>query len=118
MEAHKVNVVNTLQLIASVEEQDKYDRDVAIANVAHELVNQWFDDYFLIDYEWFKELFDENEWRILIEFHEFYNQLTDDLPDAYAQLKSDKSWKLIMEKANWALDALGWNGLEAVYEVD
>ena len=118
LEARKVNIINTLQLISSVSQQDQYDRDVPIANVSSELINQWFDDSFFPEKEWIRELFTDNEWKILMEFHDFYDIRVDKLPNNYAELKKNFHWKEIVGKANWALDMLKWRDLEAKYDDD
>lgn len=45
MHPAKVNTINTIQLIADLEAQSKYEATAAIAHVPDELVNQWFDDF-------------------------------------------------------------------------
>lgn len=116
MNPRKVNVINTLQLLASTEQQDEYDRDVPIANVATELVNQWFDDHFRKEADWFRELFASEEWSVLIEFSDFFERRLDRLPDNYEPLRNNFYWKEIVGKANWALDMLNWRNLDARYD--
>ncbi len=116
MDPKKVNVINVLQLIANVEEQDKYCRDVPIANVAAELICQWFDDFFHPESNSFKESFSDDEWKILMEFHHYYDGLVEKLPDNYEALREDFNWKQIVGKAAWALEMLGWRDLEAKYD--
>lgn len=45
MGPHRVNIINTLQLIAAPSEQLEYQQHAPRINVATELVNQWFDDF-------------------------------------------------------------------------
>ncbi len=116
VEPHKVNTINALQLIASVEDQDEYNRTVPIANVADELVSQWFDDSFLKEFDWFKEFFSEEEWIVLSEFDRFYEQRLGKLPDNYSDLRENYFWKEIIGKANWALDMLNWRDVVAKYD--
>ncbi len=116
MEPRRVNVINTLQLIASKEQQDEYDQDVPIANIATELVNQWFDDHFHCEEAWFRDLFSDDEWKTLMEFHNYYNAKVNNLPDSYEELREDFNWKQIIGKAQWALAMLGWTDIEAKYD--
>jgi len=116
MESRKVNVINMLQLLSDPVRQDEYDRNVPIANVAVELVNGWFDDSFLKEFAWFKEIFSDDEWEVLIEFDNFYDTRVKKLPDNYPDLRESYFWKEIIGKANWALDMLGWRGVEVKYD--
>jgi hypothetical protein len=118
MEPVKVNIINILQLLASVQQQDNYNRDVPIANVSVELVNQWFDDFFDVTdgSDWLVEYFNGGEISILMEFHKYYDARVDNLPGNYEELREDFNWKQIVGKAQWALAMLGWTDIEAKYD--
>lgn len=116
MDARKVNLINALQLLASVDDQDKYNRDVPIANVAWELISVWFDDSFFPEEAWFKNNFSDDEWEVLMEFHNYYDGLVEKLPDNYDALREDFNWKKIIGKAAWVLEMLGWRDIEAKYD--
>jgi hypothetical protein len=116
MSPYKVNIINMLQLLASVEEQDDYKKNVPIADVAAELINGWFDDSFFPEKYWIRELFSNEEWGILMDFHHFYDSRIEKLPDTYEELRENFAWKEIVGKANWALDMLRWREIEAKHE--
>lgn len=116
MDPHKVNIINTLKLLASIEMQDRYFEEVPNANVANELVNQWFDDSFFPEFDWFRSLFTEKEWAVLLEFSNYYEDSLDKLPDTYEAMRESEVWAGIVESARSTLDKLGWRELDASYE--
>ena len=116
MNPQKVNVINTLQLIASPVQQKDYNDNVPIAQVAGELICQWFDDFFHPEDSDFRELFSIQEWQILMEFHNFYEERVDKLPDTYEAMRYSSVWTEVVGKANWALSRLGWIDLVVSYD--
>ncbi len=68
MGPHKVNIIYALQLIATPADQLAYQA-VASVNVARELVNQWFDDFYHPDSPQFLREFTAGELAWLAEFH-------------------------------------------------
>lgn len=105
----KERVFETLRLLADEDAQDNYNRQVPIAEVAVELVNQWFDDSFLLEEPWFREIFSRYEWNILSEFNQFFERRLGNLPAVYSELRTDQNWAEVRLKAQWALDKLSEN---------
>lgn len=116
MEPMKINVIQTLQLLGNPSEQEAYAKSVPIAEVAAELVEQWFSDYFDPESNYCRSRFSEAEWEILIEFHRFFDERVEDLPSTYEKLKVHPVWKEIVKKAQWALTKLGWDDLHVRHE--
>lgn len=60
MNAHRVNIIGLLQLIASEEAQEKYQKDVPFVSAPNEICCQWFDDFYHPDFnEFVAEFTDE-----------------------------------------------------------
>jgi hypothetical protein len=81
MSPHRTNIVNLLNLIASESGQLDYQKRAPL-NVANELVNQWFDDFYHPTDERFKSEFSGEELASLCAFNarcEDWNPL---LPDS------------------------------------
>ena len=78
-ETPKQRVVETLQLLASREEQMEYRRRVPIADVSAELFCFW-DDAFSRDDTKLRAEFSESEWTALLRFHSVFERVCALLP--------------------------------------
>ncbi|MCV2885391.1 hypothetical protein OE749_11865 [Aestuariibacter sp. AA17] len=86
------------------------------ANVAWELVNQWFDDFYHPSAESFRSSFSTDELDVLEEFDSFYDERVNTLADTLIELHKSNEWKEVVNKANWVLVTLGWKEVIAKYE--
>lgn len=105
-----------LTLLASKEEQARYQTEVPIANVPAELMCQWFNDHYHPEAEWFQEAFTGQERAILKEFNDYYAGRAKDLPDTLPDLLQDPSWSEVVEKAAEALKTIDWGTIEPGHE--
>src|SRR5437588_12191939 len=78
-ETPKQRVVETLQLLASRDEQMEYRRRVAIADVPAELFCSW-DDVFWPGDAKLRIEFSESEWAALLRFHSIFERVCRLLP--------------------------------------
>ncbi len=115
MHPAKVNTINTIQLISDTAAQLEYQSKAQI-NVANELVNQWFDDFYHPDSDWYRTPFTEQELSVLSEFNEFYDERVQYLPNTLAEMLKNYAWKEVVGKAQWVLNMLNWQGVVATYE--
>ncbi len=113
MHPYRVNVITTLQLIADLDAQKEYERTVPIADVPAELLCQWFDDSFYPEDPALRWLFSPGEWQVLMEFHTYYESRSEQLPRTLQEMHASSAGLEVVAKASWALDELGWRGLEA-----
>ncbi len=116
MDAYKANVINTVRLIADIDAQLEYEKNVPIANVPNELICQWFDDFYLSEFEWFKNKFTKKEWLVLEEFNDYYKKRLDNIPDTLEKMHKSYSWKEVVGKAQWVLEMLNWREIDAKYD--
>jgi len=117
MGPHRVNIINLLNLVASKDQQLQYMR-MAPVNVAFELVNQWFDDFYHPTDVHFASEFSIEELKLLKDFDDLYETRLPLLPDSAEKLMSTPAWHEVMTQAGVVLDACGWRGLDAHYEVE
>lgn len=115
MGPHRVNIINLLNLIASRSEQLEYQESAAV-NVANELVNQWFDDFYHPADMQFVSQFSADELLLLKRFDAYYNERLALLPDSLDGLLGSRAWDEVMAYAGGVLDACRWRGIEARYE--
>jgi hypothetical protein len=115
MAPHRANIINLLNLIASESDQLDYQR-LAPVNVANELVNQWFDDFYHPTYEQFKSEFSDEELASLAEFDAYYGARDAVLPDSLDEMLKTEAWREIMAFAGKLLDEHGWRCIEASYD--
>ena len=115
MDPHRVNIINTLQLISSVEAQRAYQQQVPWVNVAHEVVNQWFCDFYHPGSQEFEGEFSCEELASLAEFSRFYDQRADLLPGSLPQLLECAAWQEIVAYADAVLRTNGWKSIVAAY---
>lgn len=112
MTPHRANIINLLNLIASESDQLDYQR-LAPVNVASELVNQWFDDFYHPTDEHFKNEFSDEELASLAEFDAYYDARDTVLPDSLDEMLETKAWREVMAFAGKILDEHGWRGVVA-----
>lgn len=115
MGPHRVNIINTLNLIASSSDQNEYQL-AAPVNVANELVNQWFDDFYHPTDAQFASEFSADEIVQLAKFDAYYDERVAVLPDSLEELLMSPAWVEVMACAGAVLDACGWRGVEARYD--
>ncbi|MES2072008.1 MAG: hypothetical protein V4488_16750 [Pseudomonadota bacterium] len=89
---------------------------VAPVNVANELVNQWFDDFYHPSDVKFKSEFSTEELACLSEFNAYYEAHLPALPDNLEEMHTSVAWKEVVARAHDILISLGWLGLTAQYE--
>lgn len=116
MNAHRANIINTLQLIASPVDAVEYQRQAPMVNVAHELVDQWFDDFYHPGSTQFESAFSGGELAELARFHLLFDGKVDELPDDLAALLKSPAWDKVASEASIVLDRLGWPTLVARYD--
>lgn len=115
MSPHRANIINLLNLIASSSDQIEYQR-AAPVNVANELVNQWFDDFYHPTDKKFLSEFSADEIVHLAKFDAYYDERVAALPDSLERLVIAPAWIEVMANAGAVLDACGWRGVEGHYE--
>lgn len=116
MGPHRVNIINTLQLIACPKDQLAYQQLVPSVRVAAELVNQWFDDFYHPGDARFDADFSTRELEALAEFNAFYDVRVSQLPDRLSEMLESPVWLEVMAEANKVLRANSWLGVEARYD--
>ena len=116
MNAHRANIINTLQLISSPADAVEYQRQAPMVNVAHELVNQWFDDFYHPGSTEFESAFSGDELAELARFHLLFDGKVGELPDQLAALLKSTTWGKVASEAGTVLDRLGWTTLVARYD--
>lgn len=107
----RTTIRGILELIADLDAQDSYERQVPIANVPAELISQWFDDHYHPGAEWFSEAFSERELASFADFNAFYEARMARLPldGGVAKLRGSQDWIDVCEKARATLADLRWD---------
>lgn len=97
-----------LALLSDRDEQRKYERDVAIANVPAELVCMWFDDHYHPSSAWFLDAFSDRERIELAAFSRFYEERLPRLPQdqGIEALHAAPEWLEIGERARLTLESI------------
>lgn len=116
MSPHRANIVNLLNLIAAEGDQLDYQK-VAPVNVATELVNQWFCDFYHPTDALFQSEFSNEELATLRIFDAYHEARYGMLPDSLDNMLKTTGWQEIMNFASEVLDAHGWRGIEARYDL-
>ncbi|WP_422959593.1 hypothetical protein [Undibacterium sp. Xuan67W] len=104
-----------MQLIASVTDQLEY-QNTANVNVANELVNQWFCDFYHPTDSQFLNEFSESEQKVLFEFNCFFDCRVSALPDTLNEMLISPIWQEVVLRSKAVLDELKWQGLDVRYE--
>jgi hypothetical protein len=102
------NVLDTLELIASKEKQQRYQNAVPHVDVPAELFKQWEDAYFPADTT-FKAGFDATELRALERFDGVFNEVCDATPSDLPALEDfvmSEPWRRLASAAIEALKTL------------
>ena len=116
MGPHRVNIINVLQIIAEPADQLLYQAKAPV-NVANELVNQWFDDFYHPTSPQFPSEFSGEELERLAEFNRFFDERIALLPDSLAEMLNVAAWCEVVAKANAVLAVCGWQEAQARYEL-
>lgn len=74
------NLCQTLECLASRKEQLDYKNAVPYVHIPYELICQW-DERFIKDQNWFREIWTEHQWIILNEFDDEFNQICNQIPE-------------------------------------
>jgi len=101
-------VIDTLQLISSKEEQIEYQGEVSVADVITELFSDWESAY-LQDQEWFIEIFSDRELQALDQFNTEIKTIMFKLGEPLPPLNEfveTAVWNHLASAANLALSAL------------
>ena len=114
MTPHRDNIINLLNLIASESDQILYQQRAPV-NVANELVNQWFDDFYHPTDDRFMSEFSDEELASLEEFNAYYDARDAVLPNSLDEMLKTTVWREMMACAGRILDEHGWRGIEATY---
>jgi hypothetical protein len=111
----KINFIHLLQLLASADDQDRYQSEVNV-DISAELVCMWFDDFFALgERERLAPLLSSRELELVEEFHRYYEARVDSLPRAYAELRESEQWCEVRRKASETITALGWDKVQTVW---
>lgn len=116
MGPHRANIINVLQLIAAPTDQLRYQANAPV-NVANELVNQWFDDFYQPTSPQFASEFSSRELEQLTEFNRFFDERVSLLPGSLAEMLKVAAWSEVVAKANAVLAVCGWQEVQARYEL-
>jgi len=112
MNEYKSELIDTLNMLSSLERQNRYFKEVKIADVPGDLICGWFDTGFFVEDDEFRALFTQEEWDVLVEFNDYFDLRVKKLPDEFEEFIKNPYWLEIVDKANEALVKLGWEGLE------
>lgn len=97
---YKRNLYEMIELWSSPEEQLNYQKNVPIAQVSHELFNDW-ESYFADRFE-FEKFLSKKEIDLFYQFNEAIIKVSDltpqILPEISEFIKTDE-WKIINQKA-------------------
>jgi len=118
MNAHRVNIVGLLQLIAREDEQKKYQEDVPFVSVPNEMCCQWFDDFYLPDFDDFSVEFTNEELKSFKEFNQVFEEHVDSLPETLDELKEHSGWSKVSALAKNIVQSHGWQNLKLEYDSD
>ncbi len=102
------NIIAYLEVAASAEEQREYERNVPIAQVPNEMINQWQDSVDADDFIWYGEpVFSPEETMALRSFHTTWSQVADatpnPMPHSVEALIGTPIWDHFMRDAGIAL---------------
>jgi|GEM_PF-1721867 len=102
-------LVDLLKLLATEEEQLKYEKDVPIASVSEEMICTWFDDLYWPEDRFFISCFSKEELAALNEFDRFFDEQIKLLPPSQGTIQTwlnSPVWRAIMGKAAETLQKL------------
>ena len=111
----KINFIHLLQLLASADDQDRYQSEVNV-DIAGELICMWFDDFYgRGERERLAPLLSAQELECVDEFHSYYEARVDCLPQTYTELRESEQWGEVRRKAGDTLTTLGWDKVQTVW---
>ena len=102
-------IVDLLRLLASESEQLDYERRVPHVDITAELLCMWFDDQHHPDDAFFRSCFTPDELAALAEFHRFYDERSEQLPESQGTVRTwlaSPIWRAIMERAHETLSRI------------
>jgi hypothetical protein len=108
-------VIEYFELAASFERQDECEKDVPIAHVPQEVINQW-EDNFPGDLRTTRDLppvYSPDEAEAILSFHGVWDSVAQALPDDYAALGAVQEmpeWNELCRAAASALDVFKRRG--------
>lgn len=88
----------------------------APVNVASDLVNQWFDDFYHPTDARFRSEFSREELAWLVQFNAIYDERASSLPDTLTEMHKSVVWEEVMTYASKVLQACDWVGVHARYD--
>lgn len=102
------NIIAYLEVAASAQEQREYERNVPIAHVPNEMINQWEDSVQSDDFAWYSEpVFTREENQALQNFHATWSAVADvtpnPMPHSVELLIGTPIWDRFMSAASVAL---------------
>jgi len=104
------NIIELLHCFASEEQQLDYERNVPHTNVPEELICMWFNDLYHPEDRLFSSCFTPEELTALDEFHRFYKERVDRLPDSRSNRirtwLASPVWREVMERAQQTLERI------------
>jgi hypothetical protein len=106
------NIIEVLELLASGEKQLAYERDVPHVDITAELVCMWFNDQYHPG-RGFDTFFSSDELAALAEFHRFYDERVDRLPESQGTVRTwlaSPPWREIMHEAQRTLNRIAEPG--------
>ena len=111
----KINFIHLLQLLASADNQNRYQSEVNV-DIAGELVCMWFDDFYGHgERERLAAQLSGDELERVNEFHRYFEARVDELPQTYEELRESGIWRDVMQKARETLSAVGWDQVPTVW---
>ena len=109
------NIIDYLELAASVDEQRRFERDVPMACVPNEMINLWEDAVISTDVEWYSgPVFSPDENAAIRAFHIVWDQVADETPDpmppSIEALIGTEPWDRLAVAAREALSVFAVRG--------
>jgi hypothetical protein len=108
-------IIEYLGTAASAEEQREYERDVPIAQVPNEMINQWEDWIPDGDLDWFSPpVFSPEESEAIRSFHKVWLSVADEtpnpMPHSIELILGTPAWNRLMDAAHLALSVFEKRG--------
>jgi hypothetical protein len=75
------NLRELLVLLSDKDRQLDYAKDVGDKKAIDELLCMWFDDQYHGDKEEFREMYDNEEFKSLKKFNDYYDSISEKIPD-------------------------------------
>lgn len=103
MNDSKNELIDTLDMLSSIDRQNSYFKEAKIADVPGDLICGWFDTGFFFESDSFRALFTQVEWDVLVEFNDFFDLRVKELPDDFEEFIVSPLWLEIVDKAKETL---------------